>query len=60
MTDQERIELLEHTIHRMNTQIIYLYGVIQLINTKLNKVTGVSVPVYDFDTLPNANRTKPN
>lgn len=51
----EKVSALALEIETLKSQFAYLNARINLIESRVQQA---SVPVYDYDTLPNANSTK--
>lgn len=53
MNQEEQVVALGLEIEAIKSQFAYLNARINLLETRLSQ----TVPVYDYDNLPNANRT---
>lgn len=56
MNPEDKVSALALEIETIKSQFAYLNARINLIESRIQQV---SVPVYDYDNLPNANSTKP-
>lgn len=54
MNQEEQVSKLAQEIEVLKSQFAYINARINLIESRVQQV---SIPVYDFDTLPNANST---
>lgn len=54
MNQEEKVSALALEIETLKSQFAYLNARINLLESRLT----ASIPVYDYDTLPNANSTK--